>query len=77
MSLPLCPMCGARDIPQVDCAAIVRIAPAGSPFRYSVYRLRTYRCPCGVQYRTSETVDLVNPEVMWVRKLAEDIRPTG
>jgi len=79
LSLPLCPVCGRRDTPLVDCAAVIRVAPEGSPLRYSVTRLRTYRCQCGTTYETSETVEKVNPEVMWVRKLAEDesIRPAG
>lgn len=78
MSLPACPMCGEDDLPIVDAAAIVRPGKPGSPLKLSVTRLRTYRCPgCGTTYRTSETVDTINPEVMWVRKLAENIRPTG
>ena len=82
MSLPACPMCGEHDVPRVDAAAIIRIPPDGSPLRLSVSRLRTYRCRCGTEYRTSETIDTINPEVMWVRKLAvdetkEQIPPTG
>lgn len=72
MSLPICPVCGARDVPRVDGAAIIKIAPEGSPLRYSVTTLRTFRCRCGTEYRTSETIDKINPGVMWVRKLAED-----
>lgn len=80
MSLPICPMCGQRDLHVLDVAAVIRLAPAGGPLRYSVTTLRTYRCPCGSDWRTSETVDTMNPEVLWVRKLAEDeadIRPVG
>ncbi len=72
MSLPLCPVCGARDVPRVDGAAVIKIAPEGGPLRYSVTVLRSYRCRCGWSYQTSETVDKLNPECLWVRKLAED-----
>lgn len=65
-------MCGHRHVPRIDSAAIIKPGKPGSPLRYSVTTLRSYRCPCGVEYRTSETIDTINPEVMWVRKLAVD-----
>jgi len=73
MSLPVCPVgCGRRDLPLVDTVATVYLAPEGSTIRYLVSRLRTYRCPCGASYRTRETVEIVNPVSISVRKLAAD-----
>ena len=72
MSLPLCPVCGLRDVPRIDGAAVIRLTPACPPLRYSVTVLRSYRCNCGWSYQTSETIDRLNPECLWVRKLAKD-----
>jgi hypothetical protein len=72
MSLPLCPVCGKRKIPMVDSAAVVKLGETGSPLRYSVTTIRSYACPCGWSYMTSETIDQLNPETLWVRKFAED-----
>lgn len=75
MSLPCCPACGCRRLPMVDSAAIVKLGEPGGPLRYSVTVVRSYRCTdpeCGVSYQTSETVDKLNPETLWVRKFAED-----
>ena len=72
MSLPLCPVCGERDVPRVDGAAVIKVAEPGGPLRYSVTVLRSYRCPCGWSYQTSETIDKLNPECLWVRKLKQD-----
>lgn len=72
MSLPLCPVCGNRKLPMVDSAAIVKVGEPGGPLRYSVTVLRSYSCPCGWSYQTSETIDKLNPETLWVRKFAED-----
>ena len=80
MSLPICPVCGDRDVPRVDGAAVIKIAEPGGPLRYSVTVLRSYRCRCGWTYQTRETVDKLNPECLWVRKLAmdeADIPPAG
>ena len=72
MSLPLCPVCGNRKLPMVDSAAIVKVGEQGSPLRYSVAVIRSYRCSCGWSYQTTETIDKLNPETLWVRKFAED-----
>lgn len=79
MALPICPLCGLRDVPRVDAGAIIKRAPPESGLRFTVTRLRTYRCPCGARWRTREVIDAINPEAMWVRKWAEDesIPPTG
>lgn len=73
MSLPACPMCGERKLPMIDSAAIVKVGKPGSPLRFSVTTLRSYACACGWSYRTSETVDEINPVTLWVRKFAEDV----
>lgn len=72
MSLPLCPVCGARKLPMVDSAAIIKTGPPVGQLRYSVTVLRSYACTCGWSYQTSETIDRLNPETLWVRKFAED-----
>lgn len=77
MSLPLCPVCGTRDVPRVDGAAVIKVAEPGGPLRFSVTVLRSYRCQCGWSYQTSETVDKLNPECLWVRKLKQDEAATS
>lgn len=72
MSLPLCPVCGLRNLRVVDVGAIIKTGEPGSPLRYSVTTVRSYLCRCGVSYRTSETIDEMNPQTLWVRKFAED-----
>ncbi len=80
MSLPACPMCGHPHVRRIDSAAVIKLGKPGSPLRLSVTTLRSYRCPCGVEYRTSETIDTINPETCWLSKFAEDVTknpPTG
>lgn len=76
MSLPACPMCGEHDVPRVDTAGVIRLQPEGSPLKLAVSRLRTYRCRCGVEYRTSETIDTINPVTCWLDKFVEDATRT-
>ena len=74
MSLPICPVCGAPDLPRVDSASEIRLAPAGSPARYTVAIHRGYRCACGWSYQTTETITVWNPATVYVRKFGVDER---
>ena len=65
-------MCGARDLPVIDVAAEVRVAPENSPAAYTVATHRSYRCPCGWEAWTSEVVTAWKPGTVWIRKLAVD-----
>ena len=74
MSLPLCPVCGAENLPRVDSAAEIRLAPEGSPVKYTVATHRGYRCACGWSYQTTETITVWNPATVYVRKFGVDER---
>ena len=68
MAFPMCPACGLDDMAVKDRAADIKPSEPGSPVLHTIAVYRSYECPCGWTYWTTEVVTVFRPKTTRLRR---------